>query len=129
MTTPGQEFVELFLQEASEHLRSAGVLRHPAWIPIPCPTMLSVLYIRAHAGRERRLLWYPLFSEVAGKLAHIFQYAMNATITTEAAGPLVNSSPRYAVLESDHVNISANAIERWKSRCFREVFRLPSSRP
>src|SRR5262249_52766931 len=53
-----------------------------------------------------------MFSEVAGKLAHIFQYAMNTTIGQDAAGPLVEFiSEGIAVLETDLLMISANALE------------------
>ena len=113
MTTPGQEFVELFLQEASEHLQFlreySGILQDP----YPVPDDVERLYISAHTlGGTSASYGYPLFSEVAGKLAHIFQYAMNATITPEAAGPLVEFiSEGIAVLESDLLMISANAIE------------------
>src|SRR6266850_809907 len=113
MTTPGQEFVELFLQEASEHLQFlreySGILQDP----YPVPDDVERLYISAHTlGGTSASYGYPLFSEVAGKLTHIFQYAMNATITTEAAGPLVEFiSEGIAVLESDLLMISANAIE------------------
>ena len=96
MTTPGQEFVELFLQEASEHLQFlreySGILQDP----YPVPDDVERLYISAHTlGGTSASYGYPLFSEVAGKLAHIFQYAMNATITPEAAGPfgLAGSGP------------------------------------
>src|SRR3954467_15712739 len=113
MTTPGQEFVELFLQEASEHLQFlreySGILHDP----YPVPDDVERLYISAHTlGGTSASYGYPLFSEIAGKLAHIFQYAMNATITAEAAGPLVEFiSEGIAVLESDLLMISANAIE------------------
>src|SRR3954464_12543151 len=113
MTTPGQEFVELFLQEASEHLQFlreySGILQDP----YPVPDDVERLYISAHTlGGTSASYGYPLFSEIAGKLAHIFQYAMNATITPEAAGPLVEFiSEGIAVLESDLLMISANAIE------------------
>ena len=113
MTTPGQEFVELFLQEASEHLQFlreySGILQDP----YPVPDDVERLYISAHTlGGTSASYGYPLFSEVAGKLAHIFQYAMNATITPDAAGPLVEFiSEGIAVLESNLLMISANAIE------------------
>src|SRR5438477_4464470 len=110
---PNQEFAEVFLQEASEHLQFlreySGILQDP----YPVPDDVERLYISAHTlGGTSASYGYPLFSEVAGKLAHIFQYAMNATITPEAAGPLVEFiSEGIAVLESDLLMISANAIE------------------
>jgi len=113
VSAPEHEFVEIFLQEASEHLQFlreySGILQDP----YPVPEDLERLYISAHtlAGTSGSY-GFPLFSEVSGKLAHIFQYAMNATIGAEAAGPLVEFiSEAIAVLESDLLMISANAVE------------------
>lgn len=113
MSAPGSEFVEVFLQEASEHLQFlreySGILQDP----YPVPEDVERLYISAHTLTGTSASYgYPLFSEVAGKLAHIFQYAMNATIGAEASGPLVEFiSEAIAVLESDLLLISANAVE------------------
>jgi len=113
VSTPGHEFVEIFLQEASEHLQFlreySGILQDP----YPVPDDLERLYISAHtlAGTSGSY-GFPLFSEVSGKLAHIFQYAMNATIGPDAAGPLVEFiSEAIAVLESDLLMVSATALE------------------
>jgi len=109
----GAEFVEIFLQEASEHLQFlreySGILQDP----YPQPDDIERLYISAHTlGGTSGSYGFPLFSEVSGKLAHIFQYAMNATIAPDAAAPLVEFiSEAIAVLESDLLMISANAIE------------------
>src|SRR5262249_31233538 len=55
---------------------------------------------------------YPLFREVASKLSHIFQYAMNAVIAPDATAALMEFiSEGIAVLESDLLMISANGIE------------------
>src|SRR5947207_15148749 len=103
MSSPGQEFVEVFLQEASEHLQFlreySGILQDP----FPQPEDVERLYISAHTlGGTSASYGYPLFSEISGKLAHIFQYAMNASVSPEAAGPLVEFiSEGVAVLESD----------------------------
>jgi len=113
VSAPGGEFVEVFLQEASEHLQFlreySGILQDP----YPVPEDVERLYISAHTLTGTSASYgYPLFSEVAGKLAHIFQYAMNATIGAEASGPLVEFiSEAIAVLESDLLLISANAVE------------------
>lgn len=113
MSTPGQELVEVFLAEASEHLQ---FLREYSGIlidPYPVPEDVERLYIAAHtlAGTSASYQ-FPLFSEVASKLAHIFQYAMNATIGADAAGPLVEFiSEAIAVLESDLIMVSTNGIE------------------
>jgi len=107
------EFVEIFLQEASEHLQFlreySGILQDP----YPQPGDIERLYIAAHtlAGTSASY-GFPLFSELSGKLAHIFQYAMNATIAADAAAPLVEFIlETIAVLESDLLMISAKAAE------------------
>ncbi|HEY6971578.1 MAG TPA: response regulator [Candidatus Angelobacter sp.] len=113
MNEHSAEFVEIFLQEASEHLQFlreyAGILQDP----YPQAKDVERLYISAHtlAGTSASY-GFPLFSEIAGKLAHIFQYAMNATIGQDAAGPLVEFiSEGIAVLETDLLMVSANGVE------------------
>ncbi len=113
MSQASQEFVEVFLTEASDHLQFlreyAGVLLDP----YPSPEVMDRLYVAGHTLEGASAMYgYPLFSEVAGKLAHIFQYAMNATIGPDAAGPLVEFiSEGVALLESDLLFISANGAE------------------
>ena len=113
MNGQGQEFVEVFLQEASERLQFlreySGILQDA----YPRPEDVERLHIAAHtlAGTSASY-GYPLFSEISGKLAHIFQYAMNASIAADAAGPLVEFiSEAVALLESDLIMISTNAVE------------------
>ena len=113
MNEQGAEFVEVFLQEASERLQFlreyAGILQDA----YPQAADVERLYIAAHtlAGTSASY-GFPLLSEVSGKLAHIFQYAMNATIAPDAAAPLVEFiSEAIAVLESDLLMISANGNE------------------
>lgn len=113
MSSPGQEFVDVFLTEASEHLQFLREYSGILLDPYPVPEDLERLYISSHtlAGTSSTY-GFPLFAEVSGKLGHIFQYAMNATIGAEASGPLVEFiSEAIAVLESDLLMISANAIE------------------
>lgn len=113
MSTPGAEFVEVFLQEASEHLQFlreySGILQDP----YPVPEDIRRLYISAHTLEGSSGSYgFPLFREVASKLSHIFQYAMNATIAADATGPITEFiSEGIAVLESDLLMISANGIE------------------
>ena len=88
MNGPSPEMIELFLQEASEHLQFlreySGILQDP----YPLYEDIERLYISAHGvAGTGGTYGYPLFNEVAGKLAHIFQYAMNATISAEATAP------------------------------------------
>jgi len=109
----GREIVEVFLQEASEHLQFlreySGILQDP----YPVTEDIERLFISAHTlGGTSASYGFPLFAEVSGKLAHIFQYAMNAAIAAEASGPLVEFiSEAVAVLESDLLMISANGVE------------------
>jgi chemosensory pili system protein ChpA (sensor histidine kinase/response regulator) len=109
----GAEFVEIFLQEASERLQFlreySGILQDA----YPRPEDIERLHIAAHtlAGTSASY-GFPLFSEISSKLAHIFQYAMNATIAADAAVPLVEFiSEAVALLESDLIMISTNAME------------------
>ena len=113
MNGQGAEFVEVFLQEASERLQFlreySGILQDA----YPRQEDVERLHIAAHtlAGTSASY-GYPLFSEISGKLAHIFQYAMNASIASDAAGPLVEFiSEAVALLESDLIMISTNAVE------------------
>jgi len=109
----GAEFVEIFLQEASERLQFlreySGILQDA----YPRQEDVERLHIAAHtlAGTSASY-GFPLFAEISGKLAHIFQYAMNATIAADAAGPLVEFiSEAVALLESDLIMISTNGVE------------------
>ncbi|MGH9509552.1 MAG: Hpt domain-containing protein, partial [Terriglobales bacterium] len=113
MSQASQEFVEVFLTEASDHLQFlreyAGVLLDP----YPSPEVMDRLHVAAHTLEGASAMYgYPLFSEVAGKLSHIFLYAMNATIGSDAAGPLVEFiSEGVSLLESDLLFISSNSAE------------------
>jgi chemotaxis protein histidine kinase CheA len=113
MNGPGPEFVELFLQEASEHLQFLREYSGILLDPYPMPGDIERLYISAHGiAGTAGTYGYPQFSEVAGKLAHIFQYAMNASVSSDAAAPLVEFiTEGIAVLESDLIAISENGNE------------------
>jgi chemosensory pili system protein ChpA (sensor histidine kinase/response regulator) len=107
------ESVELFLQEASENLQYlreySGILQEPQ----TRPDDLEKLYIAAHtlAGTSASY-GFPLFSEVGAKMAHIFHYAMHATLTAEMHGPLTEFiSDAISVLEFDLLQISTNGEE------------------
>ena len=113
MNGPNQESLELFFQEASENLQYlreySGLLQEPQ----TKPEDLEKLYIASHtlAGTSASY-GYPQFSEVAAKMAHIFHYAMNATLTAEMHGPLTEFiSDAISVLEFDLLQISSGAVE------------------
>ncbi len=113
MSGPGQEFVELFLQEASEHLQFLREYSGVLLDQYPLPADIERLYIAAHGlAGTAGTYGYKFFSEVTGKLAHIFQYAMNSTVGPDASAPLVEFiNEAIAVLESDLLMISTNAVE------------------
>jgi chemosensory pili system protein ChpA (sensor histidine kinase/response regulator) len=107
------ESVELFLQEASENLQYlreySGILQEAQ----TRPDDLEKLYIAAHtlAGTSASY-GFPQFSEVGAKMAHIFHYAMHATLTAEMHGPLTEFiSDAISVLEFDLLQISTNGEE------------------
>jgi chemosensory pili system protein ChpA (sensor histidine kinase/response regulator) len=113
VTLPNHDSVELFLQEASEHLQYlreySGMLQEPQ----TKPEDLEKLYIAAHtlAGTSASY-GFPQFSEVAAKMAHIFHYAMNATLTADMHGPLTEFiSDAISVLEFDLLQISSSGAE------------------
>ena len=113
MNAPNQESIELFLQEASENLQYlreySGLLQEPE----PGDENLEKLYIAAHtlAGTSASY-GFPQFSEVAAKMAHIFHYTLNATLTPEMHGPLTEFiSDAISVLEFDLLEISSSGVE------------------
>src|SRR5438105_14129318 len=110
---PNPELVEVFLQEASEHLQFLREYSAILQDPYPVADDVERLYISAHTlSGTSGSYGYPLFCEIAGKLAHIFQYALNASIGADASGPIVEFiSEAVSTLESDLLMISSNAVE------------------
>jgi chemosensory pili system protein ChpA (sensor histidine kinase/response regulator) len=110
---PDKESLEIFLQEASDHLQYlreySGLLQEPQ----TKPEDLQRLYISAHTLTGTSASYgFPHFSEVAGKMAHIFQYAVNAALTPEMHGPLTEFvSDAISVLEFDLLQISSTGDE------------------
>ena len=113
MNGPNQESLELFFQEASENLQYlreySGLLQEPQ----TKPEDLEKLYIAAHSLAGTSASYgYPQFSEVAAKAAHVFHYAMNATLTADMHGPLTEFiSDAISVLEFDLLQISSGGTE------------------
>jgi chemosensory pili system protein ChpA (sensor histidine kinase/response regulator) len=110
---PNQESLDLFFQEASENLQYlreySGLLQEPQ----TKPEDLEKLYIAAHSLAGTSASYgYPQFSEVAAKAAHVFHYAMNATLTADMHGPLTEFiSDAISVLEFDLLQISSGGTE------------------
>ncbi len=113
MTDPGKGAIEVFLQEASEHLQFlreyASILQEPQ----PNPQDLERLYIAAHTLAGTSATYgFPLFSEISGKLAHVFQYTRNAPLNSETIAPLTEFlADAISVLEFDLLEISDSGIE------------------
>jgi len=110
---PNQESLELFFHEASENLQYlreySGLLQEPQ----TKPGDLEKLYIAAHSLAGTSASYgYPQFSEVAAKAAHVFHYAMNATLTPDMHGPLTEFiSDAISVLEFDLLQVSSGGTE------------------
>jgi chemosensory pili system protein ChpA (sensor histidine kinase/response regulator) len=134
VSDPGKGAIEVFLQEASEHLQFlreyASILQEPQ----PNPDDLERLYIAAHTLSGTSATYgFPLFSEISGKLAHIFQYTRNAPLNSDTIAPLTEFlSDAISVLEFDLLEISDSAtevasdIQAFKQRY---AFAFPSTAP
>jgi chemosensory pili system protein ChpA (sensor histidine kinase/response regulator) len=113
VSDPGKGAIEVFLQEASEHLQFlreyASILQEPQ----PNADDLERLYIAAHTLSGTSATYgFPLFSEISGKLAHIFQYTRNAPLNSDTIAPLTEFlSDAISVLEFDLLEISDSAAE------------------
>lgn len=133
MSDPGKGTIEVFLQEASEHLQFlreyASILQEAQ----PNPDDLERLYIAAHTLSGTSATYgFPLFSEISGKLAHVFQYTRNAPLNSDTIAPLTEFlSDAISVLEFDLLEISDSAtevssdIEAFKQRY---AFAFPAAR-
>ena len=127
MSIPDREAVEIFLQEASEHLQFlreySGVLAEPE-----APREeLEKLYIAAHTLSGTSASYgFPKFSEVAGKLAHVFQYALNAPLGSDLHGPLTEFlSDAISLLETALLEISDTGSENLEdTAAFKERYRF-----
>ena len=127
MSIPDREAVEVFLQEASEHLQYLREYVSVLQELEPRREDLERLYIAAHtlAGTSGSY-GFPKFSEVAGKLAHVFQYALNASLGDDLHGPLTEFlSDGISVLETDLLEISDTGEENVEDiAAFKERYRF-----
>ncbi|HEX8882044.1 MAG TPA: Hpt domain-containing protein, partial [Candidatus Acidoferrum sp.] len=113
MSTPDREAVEVFLQEAAEHLQYLREYVSVLQDTEPNHEELERLYIAAHTlGGTSASYGFPRFSEIAGKLAHVFQYALNAPLGEDLHGPLTEFlSDGISLLETDLLEISDTGHE------------------
>jgi chemosensory pili system protein ChpA (sensor histidine kinase/response regulator) len=124
---PDREAVELFLQEASEHLQYLREYVSVLQEIEPRREDLERLYIAAHTLSGTSASYgFPRFSEVAGKLAHVFQYSLNATLGEDLHGPLTEFlSDGISLLETDLLEISDNGRENVEDiAAFKERYRF-----
>jgi chemosensory pili system protein ChpA (sensor histidine kinase/response regulator) len=110
---PDREAVETFLQEAAEHLQYLREYVSVLQEIEPRREDLERLYISAHTlGGTSASYGFPRFSEVAAKLAHVFQYALNASLGEDLHGPLTEFlSDGISLLETDLLEISDTGKE------------------
>ena len=127
MSVPDRESVELFLQEASEHLQYLREYVSVLQEIEPRREDLERLYIAAHTLSGTSASYgFPRFSEIAGKLAHIFQYSLNATLGDDLHGPLTEFlSDGISLLEADLLEISDTGSENVEDiAAFKERYRF-----
>jgi chemosensory pili system protein ChpA (sensor histidine kinase/response regulator) len=127
VSTPDREAVELFLQEASEHLQYlreyVGVLQEVS----PRREDMERLFIAAHTLKGTSASYgFPRFSEIAGKLTHVFQYALNAPLGDDLHGPLTEFlSDGISLLETSLLEISESGQEHLEDiAAFKERYRF-----
>src|SRR5271168_1198961 len=110
---PDREAVEMFLQEAAEHLQYLREYVSVLQEIQPRREDLERLYISSHTLSGTSASYgFPRFSEIAGKLAHVFQYALNANLGADLHGPLTEFlSDGISLLESDLLEISDTGNE------------------
>src|SRR5207253_6621170 len=103
----------MFLQEASENLQYLREYVSVLQDVEPRREDLERLYISAHILSGTSASYgFPRFSEIAGKLAHVFQYALNAPLGNDLHGPLTEFlSDGISLLETDLLEISDTGKE------------------
>jgi chemosensory pili system protein ChpA (sensor histidine kinase/response regulator) len=127
VNTPDREAVETFLQEAAEHLQYLREYVSVLQELEPRREDQERLYIAAHTLSGTSASYgFPRFSEIAGKLAHVFQYAMNATLGNDLHGPLTEFlSDGISLLETDLLEISDTGNENIEDiAAFKERYRF-----
>jgi chemosensory pili system protein ChpA (sensor histidine kinase/response regulator) len=113
LNMPEREAVEMFLQEASEHLQYLREYVSVLQEVEPRREDLERLYVAAHTlSGTSGSYGFPRFSEVAAKLAHVFQYALNAPLGEDLHGPLTEFlSDGISLLETNLLEISDTGKE------------------
>jgi chemosensory pili system protein ChpA (sensor histidine kinase/response regulator) len=127
VSIPEREAVEVFLQEAAEHLQYLREYVSVLQEVEPRHEDLERLYIAAHTlGGTSASYGFPRFSEIAAKLAHVFQYALNAPLGEDLHGPLIEFlSDGISLLETDLLEISDTGNENLEDiAAFKDRYRF-----
>ena len=128
MSTPQREGIELFLQEASEHLQYlreyVGVLAGSGAAARRSGAACTLRRTRLAALRP--VMNFRSSRKSLSKLAHVFQYALNAPLGDELHGPLAEFlSDGISLLEGDLLEISDTGAETYDEiRAFKERYRF-----
>jgi chemosensory pili system protein ChpA (sensor histidine kinase/response regulator) len=111
MNTP--ESLEMFLQEASEHLQFLREYSSAIAESATEPELLERLHFAAHTLTGTSGGYgFSDFADVSSKMAHIFQYAQKATLSPETHAPLSGFlADAVLVLERDLLQISSDGSE------------------
>jgi chemosensory pili system protein ChpA (sensor histidine kinase/response regulator) len=127
VSAPDRDAVELFLQEAAEHLQYLREYVSVLQDISPRHEDMERLYIAAHTLSGTSASYgFPRFSEVASKLAHVFQYALNASLGEDLHGPLTEFlSDGISLLETSLLEISDTGQENVEDvASFKERYRF-----
>jgi chemosensory pili system protein ChpA (sensor histidine kinase/response regulator) len=127
VSAPDRDAVELFLQEAAGHLQYLREYVSVLQDISPRHEDMERLYIAAHTLSGTSASYgFPRFSEVASKLAHVFQYALNASLGEDLHGPLTEFlSDGISLLETSLLEISDTGQENVEDvATFKERYRF-----
>ena len=105
--------LEQFLESASERLQFLREYSSLVQEAAPRRDEIEQLYEAAHwLASEAAEQGFPLYSEIAGRMAHVFQYALHAELAPEVHAPLVEFlADAITVLESELMQIFSDGTE------------------
>src|SRR5208282_2379886 len=113
VSAPEQIPLEQFLESASERLQFLREYSSLVQEAAPRRDEIEQLFQAAHwLGTEAAGQGFALFSEIAGRMAHVFQYALHAELPPESHGPLVEFlADAITLLEGDLMQIYSDRTE------------------
>jgi len=113
VSAPEQIPLDQFLESASERLQFLREYSSLVQEAAPRRDEIEQLFQAAHwLGSEAAGQGFPLFSEIAGRMAHVFQYALHAELPPESHGPLVEFlADAITLLEGDLIQIDSDRTE------------------